>query len=184
MAYLGAVAPTEIQSYSRDGSKPAPPTAAELVAALRTLSRALQELLIAQARAIGIPLFEFLVLIRATAGDGVIARDVGRDLRLNTSTMTGLADRLENDKLIRRAPYPQDRRVLLLQTTAKGRKAVERALGPLLAQLFELADTLADDQRQVLGSFLTEASALVLQQAKAGRPRPTRRAVTRAAAAR
>lgn len=184
MAYRGAVVPTEIQSNSRDGAKPEPPAAAEIVAALRTLSRALQELLTAQARATGIPLLEFLILIRAAEGDGVIARDAGRELRLNTSTMTGLSDRLERDKLIRRASYPKDRRVLLLQATAKGRKAVERALGPLLAQLFDLAGTLEDEQRAIVGAVLEEVSALVLQQAKVGRPRPTRRALTRAAATR
>ena len=166
----------------RDGDCPAPPTTAEVVATLRTLSRALQELLVAQARATGIPLLEFLILIRAAEGDGVIARDTGRAFRLNTSTMTGVTDRLEGDKLIRRAPHHKDRRLVLLQATAKGRKAVERTLGPLLGQLSELADALGEDQRQNLTGFLEEASALVLQQANAARPRPSRRAVTRAAA--
>lgn len=176
--------PTEIQTNPQDGAKPAPPTAAELVATLRTMSRALQELLTAQARATGIPLLEFLILIRAAEVDGVVARDAGRELRLNTSTMTGLSDRLEADKLIRRAPHPTDRRLLVLQATPKGRKAVERTLGPLLAQLAELAGTLADDHRAVLVSFLEEAAALVLLQAAGARPRPTRRAVSRAAATR
>lgn len=182
--YLAPIKPTEIQTNSRDGARPALPTAAGLVAALCTLSRSLQELLIAQARATGVPLLEFLILMRAAEGDGVIARDAGRELRLNTSTMTGLTDRLENDKLIRRAPAPKDRRLLLLQATPKGRKAVERALGPLLAHLTELADTLGDDHRSMLGGFLEEASTLVLQQAKTARSRPTRRAVSQASAAR
>lgn len=181
MAYRGAVALTEIQSKSRAGDGPEPPTAAELVITLRSLSRALQDLLQAQARATGIPLLEFLILIRAAQGDGVIARDAGRDLRLNTSTMTGLTDRLEADKRIRRVPHPDDRRLLLLQATSKGRKAVERALGPLLVQLTQLAATLSGEQRQILASFLEEASALVRQQAETARPRPTRRAVARAA---
>ena len=178
------MASTEIQTVSRGGDRPNPPTAAELVATLRTLSRALQELLVAQARATGIPLLEFLILIRAAEGDGVIARDAGRVFRLNTSTMTGVTDRLEGDKLIRRAPHPNDRRLLLLQATAKGRKAVERALGPLLGQLAELTDALGEDQRQNLASFLEEASELVLQQANAARPRPSRRAAARGAATR
>lgn len=174
--------PSEIQTYSRDAGKPEPHTAAEVVAALRAISRALQQFLIAQARATGIPLLEFLVLIRAAEGDGIIARDAGRELRLNTSTMTGLTDRLERDNLIRRASHPADRRLLLLRATPKGRKAVQRALGPLLAQLTALADTLEADHRASLGGFLGEASALVLQQAKTVPARPTRRAVARARA--
>lgn len=184
MSYRGAVASTENQSNLRDGEKPEPPTPADLVLALRTMSRALQELLAAQARASGIPLLEFLILIRAADGDGVTARDAGRELRLNTSTMTGLTDRLENNKLIRRAPAPKDRRLLLLQATPKGHKTVERSLGPLLAQLTELADMLAGEDRVILGGFLAEASARIREQAKAARPRPTRRGVARAAATR
>lgn len=64
-------------------------------------------------------------------------------------------------------------------STPKGRKVVERALGPLLGQLAEIADALGDEQRQVLNSFFAEVSERILQQAKAARPRPTRRAVAR-----
>ena len=184
VAYCCAVGPTTIHTHRPDGAKPEPPTAADLVLALRSMSRALQELLTAQARATGIPLLEFLILIRAADGDGVTPLEAGRALRLRSSTMTGLTDRLENDKLIRRTPHPRDRRQLLLEATPKGRKAVERTLRPLLAQFNELAGTLQGDQRAILGSFLVEVSALVLQQAEAARPRPTRRAVTRAAATR
>lgn len=145
------------------------------------MSRALQELLTAQARASGLPPLEFLLLIRAAEGDGVTPRDAGLALRLRSSTMTGLTDRLESDKLLRRAPQPKDRRQPLLRATPKGRKAVERTLGPLLAQLSELADALGDDQRRVIASFLADVSALVLQQAKAARPRATRRARARGA---
>lgn len=148
---------------------------------LREVSRALQTFLIAHARASGLGLFEFLALIRAAEGDGVIARDAGRSLGLNTSTMTGLVDRLEHAKLIRRHPHPTDRRLLLLRATPKGRKAIERAVGPLLAELTQLADAVPGAQRLILGSFLDEVSALVLEQANAARPRPTRRAVARGA---
>jgi len=96
--------------------------------------------------------------------------------------MTGLADRLERDKLIRRHPHPTDRRLLVLKATPRGHKVVQRTLGPLLAQLAQLADGLEPDQRPILSSFMREVTATVLQQAKAARARPTRRAVARAAA--
>lgn len=175
---------SEVPTDLLDGESRERLATAELVAALRTMSRVLQALLAAQARASGLPLLEFLILIRAAEGDGVIARDVGRELHLNTSTMTGVADRLENEKLVRRALHPKDRRLLLLQATPRGRRAVQRALGPLLRQLSELADTLEDDHRASVASFLNEVSALVVLQAKAASPRPTRRAVARSAASR
>lgn len=172
----------EIQTDDPAGEQQSP-TAAGLVVVLRDMSRALQTFLIAQARASGLGLFEFLTLIRAGEPDGVIARDASRSLGLNTSTMTGLIDRLEQDKLIRRHPHPTDRRLLLLRATPKGHEAIERAVGPLLAQLTQLANTLGAEQRPILGSFLDEVSALVLEQAAAARARPTRRAIARASAA-
>lgn len=186
LEYCCGMGPIDIKTRSPDGGQPGPLAelaAAELVVSLRAMSRALQALLAAQARASGLPLLEFLILIRAVEEEGVIARDVGQALGLNTSTMTGLADRLETDKLIRRAPHPSDRRLLVLKATAKGQRTVEHALGPLLAQLTELAGRLQGDQQVILGGFLTDVSALVLQHAQAARPRPTRRAVARAAAA-
>ncbi|MGH8302928.1 MAG: MarR family winged helix-turn-helix transcriptional regulator [Steroidobacteraceae bacterium] len=165
---------------SRDGVGPASLTAAQLVLAVRALSQALQELFAAGARASGLPLLEFQVLVRAVDGDGVIARDAGRQLRLSTSTMSGLVDRLVRDKLIRRAPHPSDRRLLLLQATPKGRKTVERTLGPLLAQLEATTSGLGSTQRATIGVFLNDLCQLVLEQANVARPRPTRRAVAQA----
>ncbi|MGI8559635.1 MAG: MarR family winged helix-turn-helix transcriptional regulator [Solirubrobacteraceae bacterium] len=176
------MASAEIQTVEpADDESPAP---AEVVLVLRAMSQALQNFLIAQARASGLGLLEYLILIRAADDDGVTACDAGRELGLNTSTMTGLADRLEQDKLIRRYPHPTDRRLLVLKATPRGRKAVERTLGPLLAQLIQLTETLEPDQRLILSSFMEQVTALVLQQARAARPRPTRRALARAAAPR
>ncbi|MGI8557866.1 MAG: MarR family winged helix-turn-helix transcriptional regulator [Solirubrobacteraceae bacterium] len=181
-SYCCAVRSAEIQTDKPAGEAANSPTADELVTTLRAMSRALQTFLIAQARATGLPLLEFLVLIRAADVDGVITRDAGRELGLNTSTMTGLADRLENDNLIRRHRHPEDRRLLVLKATPRGRKAAKRTLGPVLTQLAGLSATLQPEQRLVLNRFIREVTGLVLQQAETTRPRPTRRAVARAAA--
>jgi DNA-binding MarR family transcriptional regulator len=181
---VASVGSAEIQTDNPAAEGTESLTAAELVVVLRGMSRALQAFLIAQARASGLGLLEFLTLIRAGDGDGVIARDAGRSLGLNTSTMTGLIDRLEQDKLIRRHPHPTDRRLLVLRATPKGLREIERALRPLLTELTQLADTLGSDQRPILGSFLDEVSSLVLEQARAARPRPTRRAIARVATTR
>lgn len=178
------IGPAEIHTNKRPGEPAASATAAELVLALRAMGRALQVFLVAQARATGLPLLEFLLLTRAADDDGITARDGGQALRVNTSTMTGLTDRLEQDKLIRRRPHPTDRRSLLLKATPRGRKAVQRTLEPLLAELTELVQALQVEQRQILDSFIKEVTELMLKHANAARPRPTRRAITRAAAAR
>lgn len=179
-SYCCAVGSAEIQTDEPADEQSASLTAAELVLNLRAVSRALQTFLIAQARASGLGLLEFLILTRAAQGDGVTARDAGRQLGLNTSTMTGLTDRLEQDKLIRRQAHPDDRRVLLLRATPKGQQAIRRTLGPLLNELAQLADTLgADDQRALIGSFLKQVTALIDQHAATARPRPASRPLTR-----
>ncbi len=156
------------------------PPPAELVRALRSASRALQSFLTARARASGLGLLEFLVLIRAAEGEGVTPLEAGRSLGVRSSTMTGLSDRLEQDKLIRRHPHPTDRRLLLLKATPRGHKVLEGALAPLLVQLEELAGGHGGEQRALLGSFIEQVAALVLQHAGTARPRPSRRPGARA----
>ena len=160
------VASTEIQI-----TVPAPepgPVALEpeaLVVTLQGASRALQRLLIAQARASGLGLLEFLVLCRAAEADGVIPGDVGRSLGLSTSTMTGLSDRLERNQVVRRHPHPTDGRLLLLKATAKGRRILQRTLGPILAELTAEATALGAGERVAVRRFLDRVIVVVNQHA-------------------
>jgi len=144
--------------------------AADVVFALHYANRALQSLLIAQARASGLGLLEFLVLSRAAHDDGITPGEAGRALGLSTSTMTGLADRLEADGLVRRHPHPTDRRLLLLRATAKGRRLRERALGPILAKLTAEAETLQSAERVAAAAFLQRVGELVSEHAEQLQP--------------
>lgn len=135
--------------------------------ALHHASRALQRLLLAQARASGLGLLEILVLSRASEGDGVSPGEVGRSLGLSTSTMTGVSDRLERAKLIRRHPHPTDGRLLLLKATSKGQRIRERTLGPIFADLTRQAATATDDERAAACRILDQVAALVNQHAEA-----------------
>lgn len=157
--------PTEIQTNSQDGGKPQPPTAVELMVALRGLSRALQEFLTARARVSDLALTELTTLIRAADGNGVHPADAARALGLRSSSMTALADRLEQRRLIRRVPHPTDRRLLYLKATPQGYKHLERALGPLLGQLGESVSALNEGQRGNVNQFVVELTALLAQHA-------------------
>jgi hypothetical protein len=70
----------------------------------------------------------------------------------------------------------------VLKATRRGRKTVERALGPLHAQLAELSQTWERDHQAIIASLTEQVTALIVQHAKAARPRPTRRVIARAAA--
>lgn len=137
--------------------------AAEFVDALRDVHRAVLSYVAKQAHASKLGLIEYLILVRACDQDGVTARDAARAFDLSTSTMTGISDRLERDKLVRRHPHPTDRRVLVLKATRRGQGVVARTTGPLLAELDELASALDAGQLTLLTGLLREITERALQ---------------------
>ena len=174
VSYCLIVAPVDGQS--RD--------AADLELTLRAAGRALENFLLAQSRASDLGLLEFLILSRAADEEGVVARDIGRDLGLTTSTTTGVVDRLEQDRLVRRHPHPADRRLLLLKATSKGQVLVKRALGPTLTELSHIAGSIRADERAIVDDFVVQLRELLIRNKEAACPRPSRRSAARASAVR
>lgn len=134
------------------------PADAEFVEALRQANRALVSYLVCQAHVSGLGLIEYLILGRACDEEGVTARDAARAFDLSTSTMTGISDRLEKDKLVRRHSHPTDRRILVLKATRRGRGVIERTTAPLLADLSLQYVTLDPMVREVLIRALRQIS--------------------------
>ena len=72
--------------------------------------------------------FNILMLIRYQSENGRINQsELGRMLLVNRSNVTGLVDRMERAGLVRRVDDPQDRRVNMVEMTAKGLETLERA---------------------------------------------------------
>jgi DNA-binding MarR family transcriptional regulator len=139
--------------------------------ALRSSTRTVQELLIAKARSSGLSLPELLTLARAADGDGVAVNEARRALGLGSSSMTALADRLERDGLIRRVAHPTDRRSTILKATAKGRRIIERALGPLYVGLATIVGSLDHQELRFLERFLAQTAKLYDDEVAAEGPR-------------
>ena len=137
--------------------------AAEFVDAVRQATRASLTYLVKRAHASKLGLIEYLILSRACDEDGVTARDATRAFDLSTSTMTGISDRLEKDKLVRRHAHPTDRRVLVLRATRRGQAVITRTAGPLLADLGELATALEPEQRAVLMTIFQQIYDTILE---------------------
>ena len=55
--------------------------------------------------------------------DGMTMTELSRFLMVSNGNVTGLVDRLAEQKLIERRPSPIDRRAMLVNLTAEGRKA-------------------------------------------------------------
>lgn len=126
------------------------PAVAEFLDELRRASRALLSYLVKQAHLSNLGLIEYLVLARACDENGVTARDAARAFDLSTSTMTGISDRLEKDKLVRRHAHPTDRRVLVLKATRRGQAVLARSSGALLGDLADLVSALDPERREML----------------------------------
>jgi len=72
--------------------------------------------------------------------DGLKVVDLGRRSGLETSTMTGLIDRMERDGLVERRDDANDRRVQRINLTEKGRQAMSPVLAvveSVLVTVFE-----------------------------------------------
>jgi len=54
---------------------------------------------------------------------------VAQGLGISPSTMTGLADRLQREGYVRRRPHKTDRRVSVLELTAKGKRLFDKEKG-------------------------------------------------------
>jgi len=59
--------------------------------------------------------------------DGLTFVELSRRLLVTAGNLTGIVDRLQDERLVRRAVHPADRRAFRLTLTAKGRRLVHRA---------------------------------------------------------
>jgi DNA-binding MarR family transcriptional regulator len=79
---------------------------------------------------------------------------VRQRLNVTPSTMTSVADRLERGGFIRRRPHPSDRRGMMLELTAKGRRAFEGEIRFYQRLIDESLDPLGTEaKKQVLGAL-------------------------------
>ena len=74
----------------------------------------------------GVSSAQAAILIYIAHGRGNRAADIARDYSYDTGSMTRMIDRLVKKGLLRRVRDSEDRRAMLLELTAKGRKLTER----------------------------------------------------------
>jgi MarR family transcriptional regulator, 2-MHQ and catechol-resistance regulon repressor len=89
------------------------------------------------ARITEVPTLEFEVLIRLSRSPGERLRltDLARQVRLSTSGLSRLVDRVEADGLVRREACPSDRRGAFAVLTDKGEAVLAEALPPHLESI-------------------------------------------------
>ncbi len=77
---------------------------------------------------------QYFVFNALWMGDGISIGELGERVSLDTSTLTGIIDRMERNDYVERKPNPGDRRSVLVFLTHKARK-----VGP---HILEFADEL------------------------------------------
>ena len=72
------------------------------------------------------------------------------------ATMTGLVDTLERDGLVRRAPDPNDRRMMTVELTPRGESRLREILPNHFRQMAWLMAPLSESERKTLVRLLTK----------------------------
>jgi len=127
---------------------------AAMVEQMLCFARSLQAALAESASRTGLSQSDFQALVRLVVADGLSGAAVRRILGVTSSSISELADRLEQAGMIARTSAPSDRRVVVLKPTAEGRRVVGEALGPLLDAMAAVVSDLTDDELAVVSRFL------------------------------
>lgn len=102
------------------------------------------------------------VLLALYQADGQTITELGENVSLEKSTMTGLLDRMARSDLIRREPDDADRRVLRIWLTERGRKARAGVARVLSRSYDELTGGVGDKEIERLERIL----AHIIENAK------------------
>lgn len=136
-------------------------TCEQVVVALRSIARALDLHFKFLLRTYGLSGPQIIVLKTLQASGPRPISEVAREARLSHATVTGILDRLEIKDLVERSPSDEDRRLVCVSMTPKGKKMVERSPALLHERFIEEFTALEEwEQNQILSSLQRVASMI------------------------
>jgi MarR family transcriptional regulator, organic hydroperoxide resistance regulator len=153
---VGDGAPRVHRTSPASGDRGLAPHQAQVVEQIRRLGRTVQAVQAHLAVDADLNQSDFQALVRLVGADGLTGAELRRILGVTSSSISELADRLERSGMITRTRPPSDRRLVHLKPTPRGRRAVERVLGPLLTEMACVVAGLSEDELVVVGQFLDE----------------------------
>ena len=109
-----------------------------VVLRLRKVGKAVKHRIASRAEELGVTPSQLSVLWRLFEQDGVLTSSLIESTGLDGGTITGVIDRLERKKFVRRERGAEDRRVVRVFLTDAGRK-LQEPLRAIIASLDELA---------------------------------------------
>src|SRR4051794_32229692 len=93
--------------------------------------------------------YEALVLLTFSRQGSLPLGKMGERLQVHPTSVTSIVDRLEAAGHVVRRRHPDDGRTVLAEITESGRAVVEAATADLVSARFALADTPAEDLREL-----------------------------------
>jgi MarR family transcriptional regulator, organic hydroperoxide resistance regulator len=104
----------------------------------------------------GLTPFHWVVLCCLWEQDGLATCQLGERLRQVGGTLTGVLDRMEERKLVRRERDPQDRRIWRIWLSEEGRN-LEQVLPPLAMEVYEMAvQGRSEAERRLLSEWVDQ----------------------------
>ncbi|MFQ4145915.1 MarR family transcriptional regulator [Chlorogloeopsis sp. ULAP02] len=98
--------------------------------------------------------FTLLMQLFITDEKGLTPSECAERAGVTRATITGLLDGLERDGLVQRQPYPDDRRMLSVQLTDKGRQLLSQMLPDHFCRTTGLMANLTDKEKKTLIELL------------------------------
>jgi DNA-binding MarR family transcriptional regulator len=101
------------------------------------------------------PRYEALMLLHFSRRGSLPLGKIGERLQVHRTSVTNTIDGLEKLGLVRRVPHDTDRRAVLAEITAKGRRVAEKATTTLNEARFAtepLSETELDELSEILGT--------------------------------
>jgi DNA-binding MarR family transcriptional regulator len=141
-----------------DEPEGADPSATGCVVELIRTGSLVNSRLAAALRPHGLTEASFNVLMILDGSDRPLCpHEIGERRLVTRGTVTGVLDSLERNDLIRRSPHPADRRMLLIELTATGRRLLAQALPDVRAAEAEMMGGLDRSERSALRDLLRKA---------------------------
>ena len=96
------------------------------------------------------PRYEALMLLHFTRTGSLPLGKMGDRLQVHRTSVTNVVDRLEDSGYVRRVAHEQDRRTVLAEITAEGRRVAEAATQQLNEARFALDDVPVEELEQLV----------------------------------
>ncbi len=105
-----------------------------------------------------------MMLLYRAPGTPLNPCDLADRAGVTRATMTGLLDGLEREHLVAREPVPEDRRMLEVRLTDKGRQALDEAMPGYFRLIRRLTAGLNTEEKEGLMELLTKLGATAMAE--------------------